>query len=130
MNRIQHGAEASVPHEHMILSDISYLADHDDRQHAADHHDDVAGGGAHKGEPVNDIHSFVGGEHEAPVTGHTGHHHHHQGETGGSMVVLGSTNLSQATWHNQKRPLLRERIPFSALHSLPERPPRSLAIRA
>ena len=133
LNRIQHEAETTAPHEHMILSDVSYLADHDDRLHAGGHHvEDVAETAADSQEIGSgaDVHGLVGSHHDSSVSGHFGHHHNHHGETGGNMIVLGSGTTSAQIWQAQGKGLVRERVHTSVQYSLPERPPRSPEIRA
>jgi len=125
LNRAQHASENAAPHEHMLLSDISYLADHDDRLHADEHHDKAA---ADKAENA-DVHALIGGEQDAKG-GHTGHHHHHQGEVGGSMVVLASNTPSILLASGSGQRLVPDQIPPSAGHLLPERPPRASANHA
>ena len=127
MNRAQHSTESTVPHEHMLLSDISYLADHDDQLHKADHHGKTS---TEQTAQQSDIHALVGGEHEAPASGHTGHHHHHQGEAGGNLVVLGSNAFVLSDWKRPNQGLVHQRQPNSAGRALPERPPRTLENRA
>lgn len=127
MNRMQHSSEASTPHEHMLLSDVSYLADHDDQLHGADHH-----GKQSNDQRVSqsDVHALVGGDHEAPVNDHSGHHHHHQGEVGGNMVVLGTNAFAPHDWQSPKQGLAHLLAPHSTWRALPERPPRTLENRA
>lgn len=126
VNRAQHASENTAPHEHMLLSDISYLADHDDRVHASEHHD----AGASEKAGKTDIHALMGGEHEGSNGGHAGHHHHHQGEVGSSMVVLASGEPSLVQFSGIGQRLVPDQIPASAGHLLPERPPRALANHA
>lgn len=125
MNRMQHSSEATTPHEHMLLSDVSYLADHDDQLHGADHH----GKTSDQRVAQSDIHALMGGD-ESPVNGHSGHHHHHQGEVGGNMVVLGTDAYSPSDWQSPQQGLAHQLPPHSAWRALPERPPRTLENRA
>lgn len=125
MNRAQHASENKTPHEHMLLSDISYLADHDDRLHVDEHHDKAA---TDKAENA-DVHALIGGEQDAKG-GQTSHHHHHQGEVGGSMVVLASNIPSLLLASSSGHRFVPDQIPPSAGHLLPERPPRGSANHA
>lgn len=133
LNRIQHSAETNAPHQHMILSDLSYLADHDDRLHASEHHSEEAKSetaAGHNNSLSADVHSLIGGEHDGASKSHLGHHHHHQGETGSNVLVLGSVSTAFQFWWNDNESPVRERTHGSVRYSLPERPPRSLENRA
>lgn len=132
VNRVQHSAEGTAPHEHMILSDISYLADHDDSLHDADHHGQQVAKAGEQGHAQNgDVHSLLGGDPDnSDHANHVGHHHHHHGEVGGSLIVLVGSGVSLDDWHTSGLGLVSDQIVTGSWHPLPDRPPRTLEIRA
>lgn len=98
VDEVQHAPGVSVGHEHVFLSDLSLAQGHEHTPHA----------------PTPD---------DAGPTDHLSGHHHH-GDSGSSLILLGSYSAGEFAWAAAMHGMEPERRAPGQRVAGPERPPK------